>query len=439
MEKTEQEEILKKTEVGKHLHGLIERLYPICRSITGDGVRQTLSIISEYIPLKITDIPSGTKVYDWEIPLEWNIKDAWIKNNKGEKIVDFKKSSLHVLNYSIPVSKTVTLEELKEHLFTLPDQPDKVPYKTSYYVRNWGFCLSHNQFITLEEGDYEVSIDSTLNPGSLTYGEFFIQGKTNDEVLISTHICHPSLCNDNLSGIAISTFIAKSLSVLDLRYSYRFLFIPTTIGSIAWLNMHEKEIKNIKYGLVLTLLGDTGKFNYKKTRSEDAKIDRIVENVLRHSYNDFGILNFSPEGYDERQYNSPGINLPVGRLTRSLHTKFPEYHNSGDNLEFVKSDMLAEAYELVHTIMNTIEGNRTYLNLNPKGEPLFQKRIVYDSMADIKSKNREFQVAMLWVLNLSDGGNSLLDISERSGIRFDHIQKASGVLFKIGLIKELIQ
>ncbi len=428
-------EILKKFIMGKQLYGLIERLYPICRSITGDGVRETLSIVSEHFPLKIKEIPSGTKVYDWEIPLEWNIKDAWIKNNKGEKIVDFNKSNLHVVNYSTPVSKEVTLEELKDHLFTLPDQPDKIPYKTSYYTRNWGFCMSNNQLNTLEDGNYQVKIDSTLNSGSLTYGEYLIQGKTNDEVLISTHICHPSLCNDNLSGIAISTYIAKSLSALNLRYSYRFLFLPTTIGSIAWLSTHEKQIENIKYGLVLTLLGDPGKFNYKKSRIGNAEIDKIVENTLKHTGGDFGIIDFYPYGYDERQFCSPGINLPMGRLTRTPHNEFPEYHNSGDNLEFVKPEKLEEAYELVHTIINTIEGNKTYINLNPKGEPQFGKRMVYESMAG-ESDSKELQMAMLWILNLSDGNNSLVDISTRSGIRFSLIQKATNNLIKVNLLRE---
>lgn len=422
---------------GRQLYHLIERLYPLCRSLTGDGVRETLAIVSEHIQLKISEIPSGTKVYDWEIPPEWNIKDAWIKNSKGEKIIDYKKLNLHVLNYSVPVSKSVGLDELKNHLFTLPDQPDKVPYKTSYYTRNWGFCMSHDQFESLEEGDYEVMIDSTLKPGSLTYGEYFIKGKTKEEVLISTHVCHPSLCNDNLSGIAISTFIAKILSSLDLRYSYRFLFLPTTIGSIAWLSLNEEKLTNIKHGLVLTLLGDSGKFNYKKSRTGNTEIDRIVENTLKQSGNNYGIIDFYPYGYDERQYCSPGINLAMGRLTRTPHNEFPEYHNSGDNLEFVKADKLAEAHETILSILNTIEFNKTYINCNPKGEPQFGKRMVYNSMAE-ESKSRELQMAMLWLLNLSDGSNSLLEVSENSGIRFNLIQEAADLLIKLDLLKEII-
>jgi len=421
--------------LGNQLYDFIERLYPICRSITGNGVRETLSIISEHIPLKVIEIPSGTKVYDWEIPPEWNINDAWIKDNTGTKIVDFKKSNLHILNYSVPVSKVLSLKELKEHIFTLPDQPDKVPYKTSYYSRNWGFCMSHNQLTGLQDGNYQVKIDSTLKSGSLTYGEYFIQGKTKDEVLISTHICHPSLCNDNLSGIAVSTFIAKSLSKLKPNYSYRFLFIPTTIGSIAWLFKNEKKVDRIKHGLVLTLLGDPGKFHYKKSRHGNFEIDKIVEYILKKDNIEHKVIDFYPYGYDERQYCSPGFNLPVGRLTRSLHNEFDEYHNSGDNLNFVKSDKLVESYEMVYSILNMLENNKTYISLNPKGEPQFGKRMVYDSMAE-KNKSRDLQMAMLWIINYSDGENSLLDIAEKAGINFHLIQKASEILYKVNLIKE---
>ena len=224
------------TTVGSEIFSLMERLFPICRSITGNGVRQTLAIINEHISLEIHEIPTGTKVFDWTVPKEWNIRDAYVIDPKGEKIIDFKNTNLHILNYSMPINKTVSLEELRQHLFTLPDHPDQIPYKTSYYKENWGFCLSHNTYQSLEEGDYKVVIDSTLADGHLTYGEFRIQGKFNDEVLISTHVCHPSLANDNLSGMGAVTFLAKYLSELKLRYSYRFLFIPGTIGAITWLS-----------------------------------------------------------------------------------------------------------------------------------------------------------------------------------------------------------
>jgi len=268
---------IKQENSGQKMYDLLRRLFPVQRSITGNGVRETLNILKETIPLDVHEIPTGTKVYDWEIPLEWNIRDAWVKNSRGEKIIDYKKTNLHILNYSIPVSKKVSLKELKEHMFTIPEHPDWIPYRTSYYNENWGFCISHNQYKELEEDEYEVFIDSTLEPGYLTYGEYLIQGKTNNEVLISCHICHPSLSNDNLSGIVVSTFLASMLNRVDLDYSYRFLFIPGTVGSITWLNRNENKTHLIKHGLVLTLLGDNEKFHYKKSRRGNAEIDRIVE------------------------------------------------------------------------------------------------------------------------------------------------------------------
>ena len=274
---------MKTSSNGKVLYNFIEKLFPIARSITGNGVRETLSIISEIIPLEITEIRSGTKVLDWEIPLEWNIIDAWIKNSKGKKIIDFKQSNLYVLNCSIPVNKKLSLSELKEHLFTNPEQPDWIPYRTSYHNRNWGFCMSHSQFESLTDEIYEVCIDSSIEPGSLTYGEYFLKGETKEEVLISTHICHPSLANDNLSGIAVATSLAKMLSKMENRYSYRFLFIPVTIGSIAWLSQNEKIINNIKHGLVLTLLGDESLFHYKLSRRGNTEIDQAAVKALKDS------------------------------------------------------------------------------------------------------------------------------------------------------------
>src|SRR3990172_9061357 len=232
--------------VGGEMYQLVRELYPICRSITGGGFRDTLRIIQKQIPLTVREVASGTKVFDWTVPKEWNIKDAYVKNPKGEKIIDFCDSNLHVVSYSVPIKRRVSLEELKKHLFTLPDHLDWIPYRTSYYNETWGFCLSHRKYETLEEGEYEVSIDSSLQDGHLTYGEYCIQGETPDEVLVSTHTCHPSLCNDNLSGVALATFLAKQLSPLRLRHSFRFLFVPGAIGSISWLCANEDRVSKIK-------------------------------------------------------------------------------------------------------------------------------------------------------------------------------------------------
>jgi aminopeptidase-like protein len=415
-------------EVGQGIYDLIVELFPICRSITGDGVRETLKILSKHIPLEIHEVPTGTKVFDWTVPKEWNIRDAYVKNPKGEKIIDFKQSNLHVLNYSVPIRRTLPLTELKEHLFTLPDHPDWIPYKTSYYKENWGFCLSHNQFVSLEGGDYEVVVESTLADGNMTYGETFIPGQSKDEILISTHICHPSLANDNLSGVCTAAFLAKHLRDIKVKYTYRFLFIPGTIGAIAWLALNKEKTKEIKHGLVLTGVGDSGKMTYKRSRKGCVLIDRAAEHVLKHSGDDYSIRDFSPYGYDERQYCSPGINLPTGRLSRTPYGEYPEYHTSADNLSFVKKGSLADSFRKVLDIFDVLEGDKTYVNLNPMCEPQLGKRGVYDEIGP-------HQLAMLWVLNFSDGGHSLLDISEKSGIRFDSICAAADVLFKLKLLE----
>jgi len=420
---------------GKILYELAKEMYPVCRSITGDGVRKTLSMIAEKIPVEINEIPSGTKVFDWEIPLEWNIQDAWIKNSRGEKIIDFQKLNLHILNYSTPVHRKVNLSELKKHIFTLPEYPDWVPYRTSYYTKNWGFCMAHRQFEKLQEEVYEVMIDSTLKPGSLTFGEYLIRGKSSEEVLISTHICHPSLANDNLSGISIATFLAEELSKKELNYSYRLLFIPGTIGSITWLSLNEEKLNSIKYGLVLNLLGDSGKFNYKKSRMGNAEIDRIVEYTLKANFKDFGIMEFYPYGYDERQFCSPAFNLPVGRLSRAIHGEFPEYHTSADNLDFITPQNLEESYLLVQKVIDTIEKNKCYVNQNPKGEPNLGRRGLYKTIAG-QADTKDFEMALLWILNLSDGTNSLIDIAERSNLQVDLLYKAAQELKKVNLLKE---
>jgi aminopeptidase-like protein len=423
-------------EFGREIYDLIQSLYPICRSITGDGSRKTLHLLRKYIPLEIHEVPTGTQVFDWTIPKEWNIRDAYVKNAAGHKIIDFSKSNLHVLNYSTPIHQKVNLRELKEHLFTLPDHPDWIPYRTSYYNENWGFCLSYNQYLTLQEETYEVFIDSSLEAGHLTYGEFFIPGKASDEVIISCHICHPSLCNDNLSGVSIAVALAQHLSQLAPYYSYRFLFIPGTIGSITWLALNEAKTENIKHGLVLTCLGDTADFTYKRSRQGDAEIDRIIAYALSTMTNHSRIIEFSPYGYDERQYCSPGFNLPVGCFMRSPHGTFPEYHTSADNLDFVRSDKLEESFFLILSILKILENNHTYLNLKPKCEPQLGKRGLY-RMIGGHQDSENYQMAMLWVLNLSDGHYCLLDIAECSGIRFSVIQEAAQALKNSGLLKEL--
>ena len=422
--------------VGHEMCQLVSELYPICRSITGDGVRQTLKILQQHIPLTVREVPSGARVFDWTVPKEWNIKNAYIKNSQGDKIVDFRQCNLHVLNYSVPIHKKISLEELKAHAFTLPEQPDWIPYRTSYYKEDWGFCLSHKVLASLAEGEYEVCIDSTLRDGYLTYGEYFLEGQAQDEILISTHVCHPSLANDNLSGIAVAVFLAKHLSRRSSTYSYRFLFTPGTIGSITWLSLNEARAGRIKHGLTLACVGDSGPINYKKSRRGDAEIDRAVLQVLKDSGEPFEVNDFSPYGYDERQFCSPGFNLPVGCFMRTPHGTFPEYHTSADNLDLIRPDCLNDSFSKCSSILQILENNRTYLNLNPKCEPQLGKRGLYGSVGGTTGgKARE--LAMLWVLNLSDGHYSLLDIAEKSAISFEIIKSAADALLQHQLLEAL--
>ena len=417
------------------LETLIQGLYPICRSITGNGVRRTLRILQDRIPMTIHEVPSGTKVFDWTVPKEWNIESAFIKNARGEKIIDFADSNLHVVSYSVPFSGKISFAELKKHLFTIPDHPDRIPYRTSYYNETWGFCVPHTTLLAMPDEEYEVSIDSSLQDGHLTYGEYFLPGEQADEVLLSCHICHPSLCNDNLSGIALMVSMAEHLARTPRRYSYRLLFIPGTIGSITWLALNECRVSTIKHGFVVAGVGDQGNFTYKKSRRGDAEIDRAFGYVLKHSSDESRTIDFFPYGYDERQFCSPGFNLPVGCVMRTPHGQYPEYHTSADNLEFLSWDALADSVGKCKSALDILENNNFYVNQNPKCEPQLGKRGLYQSLGG-KSHVQERQMASLWVLNLSDGTHSLLDIAEKSGHPFDLIKQAAETLLEHKLIVE---
>ena len=419
-------------ELSRGLHSFASNLYPICRSITGDGIRQTLAALQNRIPLQVSEVPTGTAVFDWSVPKEWNIRDAYIKDASGTRVVDFQQNNLHVLNYSVPVYAKMSLSELRSHLFTIPEHPYWIPYRTSYYQEKWGFCLSHKQLETLEDGEYEVRIDSTLADGHLTYGECYLQGTSSDEVLISCHICHPSLANDNLSGLAVATALAELLSTQELRYSYRFLFIPGTIGAITWLARNRENVGRIRHGLVLTGIGNESGFHYKKSRRGNAQIDLAVAHVLKYLNESNQILEFSPYGYDERQYCSPGFNLPVGCLMRSVWGTFPEYHTSADNLEFIKPARLAESLRVCASVLDILENNRRYRNLKPFCEPQLGKRNLYRSTGG-EAIGVEIN-ARLWVLNLSDGEHSLLDVAEKSGLPFQTISDAADVLSESDLL-----
>ena len=418
---------------GAVLYQTVSELYPICRSITGNGLRKSLKSLNQFVPLSLHEVPTGTQVFDWTVPKEWNVQDAYIKNSKGERVVDFNKSSLHVVNYSVPVRQKLGLGELRKHIFTLPQTPDWIPYRTSYYQESWGFCLSQRQSESLADGEYEVCIDSTLEPGHLTYGEFVLPGESEADVLISCHSCHPSLCNDNLSGMTVAARLAQILSTTPRRYSYRFLWIPGTIGAITWLALNESAAGRIKHGLVLSCVGDPGKFTYKRSRRGNAEIDRVVEHALRSAGRDYELLDFSPYGYDERQYCSPGVNLPVGCFMRTPNGKYRQYHTSADNLDLVTAPALAESLQRLLSIIDVLERNHRYVNLNPKCEPQLGRRGLYRQMGGTSSTSSE--EALLWILNMSDGTHSLLDIAERSKLDFAKLADTAEMLVANQLLR----
>jgi aminopeptidase-like protein len=418
---------------GAELQAFAAELYPICRSITGAGVRKTLRLINDRIALDWHEVPSGTKVLDWEVPLEWNIEDAWVSDADGRRVVDFKAHNLHILSYSEPVRTVLPLAELKPRLHSLPAHEDWIPYRTSYYRREWGFCMRHREMARLLPGKYEVVVDSSLAPGSLTYAECLLPGRSRDEVLFFTHICHPSLANDNTSGMVIATALAAWIAGAPRRYSYRLVFAPGTIGSLCWLQRNQQRLGRIRHGLVLGLLADPAPFTYKRSRRGDCEIDQLVEYVTRAIDPQTRIIPFEPYGYDERQLCSPGFNLPVGRLTRSVNDGYAEYHSSADNLALMSASRLEQSLDACKQVVEVLESNRRYINLSPRGEPRLGKRGLYGAVGGRSPADRER--AMLWVLSQSDGSASLLDIAQRSGLGYPAISLAADELEKAALLR----
>lgn len=420
--------------VGEELHEFVSRLYPLCRSITGNGVRETLRIIGERIPLEVFEIPTGTQVFDWRVPKEWNINGAYIKDSRGRTVVDFADHNLHVVSYSVPVRTKMSLPELRPHLHSLPEHPDWIPYRTSYYRETWGFCLTHRVLETLQDGLYEVVVDSTLQDGSLTYAECVVPGQRDEEILVYTHTCHPSLANDNASGMAVVAMLAEQVRREKPSLTHRFVFGPGTIGSITWLAHNESKLQRIRHGLVVGLVGDPAGLTYKSSRDANHVIDRAARNVVS-SYSGARLEDFAPYGYDERQFCSPGINLPVGRLTRSGENRYPEYHSSADDLSLVRPFVLAESLVACRRILRTVDSDARYRSLSPKGEPQLGRRGLYRATGGTELPDWEF--ALLWVLNQSDGGKSLLGISERSGLPFETIAQAAQELETAGLLARI--
>lgn len=419
--------------IGDELHDLIARLYPICRSISGEGVRQTFELLRPILDLDLTEVPTSTQVFDWTVPREWNIHDAWIAGPDGSRVVDFADSNLHVLGYSTPIRARMSLEELRTHVFTHPTEPGWIPFRTSYYNENWGFCMERSRLESLPEGEYEVCIDSTLADGAITFAECVLPGEVDDEILISTYSCHPSLANDNASGIALVALLGRHLATAPRRHTFRLLFSPGSIGPISWLALNEDRLERIRAGLVASCVGDLGPITYKRSRRGDADVDRAAEIVLRDSGVEYRIRDFVPLGGDERQFCSPGIDLPVGALSRTPADEFPEYHSSADNLELVRPEALAEAFGTYVAVLEALDRNARYRNLSPKGEPQLGKRGLYRSVGGGSSR----EAALLWVLNLSDGEHDLLGIAARSGLPFTAIAEAAEALEQQDLLRRL--
>ncbi|WP_280154012.1 DUF4910 domain-containing protein [Piscinibacter sp. XHJ-5] len=419
---------------GSTMLQLMEELYPLCRSITGPGVRDTLHRVSRLAPLTLTEVPTGTPVFDWTVPREWSVTEAYLEHESGRRFAEFRRHNLHVVGYSVPVDATMPLEALRERLHTLPDHPDWIPFRSSYYREDWGFCLSERERLSMPDGHYRAVIRSRLHDGSLTLGEFVHRGRSDEEVLVFAHTCHPSLCNDNLSGIVVAAQLAAFLRERDTRYTYRFVFAPATIGSIAWMALNESRLENIRHGLVLAMLGDAGPLHYHRSRSGRATIDRAAAVVLRACYPDAGAIDFSPWGFDERQFNTPGIKLPVGRLNRALTGEYPQEHTSADSLELMSAGALAESWRACLRIFEVLEGDRRYLNLSPKGEPQLGRRGLYRQTGGYYDGVADRQMGLLWLLNQSDGEASLLDIAERSGIEFGLLAQCARDLESAGLL-----
>ncbi|HEX6789786.1 MAG TPA: DUF4910 domain-containing protein [Candidatus Krumholzibacteria bacterium] len=415
------------------MHALMARLRPIRASITGEGIREIFRVLGETIPLRVTRVPTGARVLDWTVPREWTLRDAFIRDASGRRVVDVADSPLHVVNYSAPVRQRMSLAELRPHLYSLPEHPDWIPYRASYYRESWGFCLAHRVLETLPDGEYEVVVDSNLADGHLDYAECVIPGESDQEVLVSTHACHPAMCNDNLSGVVVAWAAARALASCKPRYTHRILFVPTIIGSITWLARNEPRAERIRDGLVLACVGDGGAFHYKRSRRSDALVDRAAAHVLSMDPAGGHIENFVPYGYDERNYCSPGFNLPVGALSRTPHGRFPQYHTSADDLDLVRPEHLAGSLDACLAILDVIENDGVYMNTSPKGEPQLGRRGLYNRTGGV-TRDQPSEFALFWVLNFSDGSHSLLDIAERARLPFATVAGAARRLSDAGLL-----
>jgi aminopeptidase-like protein len=411
--------------VGGRMHDLARSVFPLNRSLTGDGVRRTLDAVGDWIPLARHEVPSGTAVFDWTVPPEWNVRSAYIVDPSGRRVVDVADSNLHLVGYSEPVRARLSLDALRPHLHSLPEQPDRIPYRTSYYTRTWGFCLAHHELERLEDGEYEVVVDGTLEDGFLSYGECLVPGAAAEEFLVTAHVCHPSLANDNVSGIVVAAALAAFLREVPTWYSYRFIFAPATIGAITWLARNEDRLEGVQGGMVLTCVGDPARLTYKRSRRGDGLVDRAASHVVRARGGT--VRDFSPDGGDEKQYCSTGFDLAVGTFMRSPFGEFDGYHTSADDLTLVRAEFLEDTLRALVDVVDIVETNGRYLNLSPKGEPQLGRRGLYPPPASPYGQDEALS-AIRWILSLADGEATLLDIAERSGLEYKKVAWAARAL-----------
>lgn len=428
------------TDLTAQIDSYLKRLFPITRSITGDGNRETLKILQEIIPLQIKEYPSGKKVYDWVIPKEWNIRDAWIKNSKGEKIVDFKKCNLHVVSYSIPVNTRMKYADLKQHLHYREDMPGAIPYRTSYYKEDWGFCVSYSDYQKYfnSDGEYEVFIDSELKDGSLTVGEYVVKGESTKEFLISTYICHPSLANDNLSGPILTAFLGRELSEMRPRYSYRIIFVPETIGAIVYCAMNEAPMKSVDCGFVVTSVGGAGKLGYKQSFDPRHYINRFIEDELRGRSPEFATHPFDVHGSDERQYSSQGFRMNVATICKDKYYEYPSYHTSADDLRFVKPENIRKTYEVYCGVIRRLESQLYYKSAVSSCEVMLSKRGLYPQggggMLPVNGRRDEIDI-LLWLLFYCDGRMPLSEIARRLEVHEDELKPTVRKLEEKGILR----
>ena len=420
------------------LERLFDKLWPLNRSLSGEGVRKSLEVLKELIPIELIEVPSGSKVGDWIVPAEWNCREAWIETPDGRRICDYSQNNLHLLGYSVAVDLKVGFEELEKHLHSIPAMPEAVPYATSYYEPAWGFCISHGELQSLpRDGSYRVYIDCTHDEdGSMTLGEAYLKGESDQEFILSTYVCHPSMANNELSGPLLTSLLYDRLKQWDERMlNYRFLFGPETIGAIA--HLHHNKIKwddALVGGLVVSCVGLDSKYVYKQSKNPDSALDRIAANILQHKVGDnFEVIPFFPKGSDERQYCSPGFNYMVGSLTRGMYYRYPEYHSSLDNKSLISFDAMVQTADIYESILKGIELDQFYINNEPYGEPQLGRRGLYPSLSK-RDQREKVMDEMMWLLSYSDGQTPLIEIAEKSGICILDFEKSIATLIGAGLL-----